>query len=418
MEKKLSIILVSEEYPEQNGDTCGGGISTVYYELAHGLADLGHDVWVITHTYNEEKQYLEGNVHVWKVKSYKILHLMKEGTKPLNIKCRSRAVLDAIISLLKIKSFDIIQFPEISGEGYYFYRIQNSLKGKEKLKEMKIEKRFRQMKSIVRFHSSTKPYRKLHNMLDEDDRIMMDMEKYMIQNCDWVVSPCRTTVEAIKSAMGLNYFPVTYIPNPIDCSLFVPKAKEKNKDAFIFGFVGKIRYIKGADTLIEAFAEIAKAEDNVELHIVGRDEYMKKEGCYYSELITKELPENIKKRITIIDHVPRNQLVSYYQNFDAFVFTSRDENFPNVLVEAMSCGLPVIASSVGGVPELLGIDNPSIQFEGGDSKGLANALFKLLKDSKLRDEARIYNRKRIENYFARQIVANEYLKVYNKLLSE
>jgi len=76
---RLSIILATNEYPTDERRTPGGGIGTVYYELANGLASIGHDVSVITQTRIKEESYFDNGVHVYKI--FPIYYIPEEQIK-------------------------------------------------------------------------------------------------------------------------------------------------------------------------------------------------------------------------------------------------------------------------------------------------------------------------------------------------
>ncbi|MFS0723253.1 glycosyltransferase family 4 protein [Paenibacillus sp. 1P07SE] len=106
---------------------------------------------------------------------------------------------------------------------------------------------------------------------------------------------------------------------------FKPMASKKNRDIFTVGWVGRIddpksRELKGYDIVLEALRGL-----EVKLDI-------------------RTFKEN---------YVPRSQMVHFYQNLDCFICSSRSEGLPNPLLEAAACGVPVIATKVGIVPELI-----------------------------------------------------------------
>jgi len=404
VDKKYSILFVSHEYPELNGNTGGGGIASVYYELSHGLANLGHDVWVLTRTYQNEETYMDGNVHVWRLPI-----TSSPGKRTLKVAQRSKAVWYAILNLVESKHFDFIHFAEVNAEGYYYLKNRSESQYKQKLGKTK---------AIVRLHSSTKPYKKFSNTLTEKEEKILEMEKFTLENCDQVIAPCTATVEAVKKAMNLKNIPVFYDSNPINEKIFSPKAYCKPSSYFTFGYVGKISEPKGSDILIKAFSELASSYPNIRLQMVGREMYFKNTKTLFSSPFMKNLPTCIRERIEIIGNIARNELVQYYHNFDAFVFPSRYESVPNSVLEAMSCRLPIAASRVGGIPELLGDTKYNLLVKPNDVNELVEAMKKLLSGSIFCQQSSRYNRNRVEMLFSREVVSKNYLKLYKKLLEE
>lgn len=402
---RLSIILATNEYPTDEWRTPGGGIGTVYYELANGLASLGHDVSVITQTKIRETSYFNNGVYIYKI--LPMYYIPEEQVKLKRAALKSlywsNAVSKKIISILSQKKIDIIQFPELDGQGYCFLKDI-----KDPLLMNYIESNF---KTIIRLHSFTKYYRKENNILSLVEQQRLELEKTALQNCDLVISSCHATAEAAKKYMNINNLKYEIIPNSVDTKLFKPKKrKNKNHDngKFIFGYVGKLRYAKGVDNIIKAFSVIAAENDNVELLLIGRE----KEYAYN---LISSLEEDIKERIKVIGQIPREKLVEYYQKFDCFILASRYESFPNTLLEAMSCGVPIIASDVGCVREIIG-NSPNIIFNPEDTKELIIAMNMMLKQPYIREEVGSYNRKIVELNYSRKTIAKQYVKLYRKIL--
>jgi glycosyltransferase involved in cell wall biosynthesis len=105
-------------------------------------------------------------------------------------------------------------------------------------------------------------------------------------------------------------------------------------------YVGRLTYEKGADRLLKIIQEVLKRKDDVFFLIIG-------DGPYKGRF------EKINGHLTIIDSVPIQEIDQYYKAADLFLFPSRREGVPNVVLEAISCGLPVISSRVGELPYLL-----------------------------------------------------------------
>ena len=396
--KPLSILFVTYEYPYPDGAFGGSGIATTYYELTQGLARRGHDITVLTHSPEGESSYIDGHVKVWRIPS----DPMRSDAYP-RVRSRSRAVAQALEQLLQRYAFDIIQFPEFNAEGYDFFQVRST------------NPLLRKPKVVVRLHSSSKPYKKQHRLLTPDEERNLRMERKQLQRCDLVISPCQATWDAVRRAVGLDQTkPVAFVGNAIDATLFSPVAKTAD-DRFVFGYVGKLSQAKGVDTIIQAFAQIAdRCGPDAELHLVGRPKSTGDGTNYYTRLI-KGLPKPIRRRIHHVNYVPRHELIQHYQSFRTFLFGSRNENVPNTLLEAMACGLPVIASRVGGVPELLGESNPSIMYDYGDVHALGEAMLTMYKDDKLRKRAGKHNRRRVAAHYDAIVILEDCEAVYRRL---
>jgi glycosyltransferase involved in cell wall biosynthesis len=99
---------------------------------------------------------------------------------------------------------------------------------------------------------------------------------------------------------------------------------------------------KGLDCLIEAMSELKK--DGAVLDLVGS-------GREYQRIARLVADRGLQRHVSMPGYVPSEQLYRYYHRADIFVLPSISESFGQVLLEAMSSGLPIVASAVGGIPE-------------------------------------------------------------------
>jgi glycosyltransferase involved in cell wall biosynthesis len=135
---------------------------------------------------------------------------------------------------------------------------------------------------------------------------------------------------------------ITVIYNLVRMDLFFPVKEKKDAESkFHFFSLGMSLYKKGFDILLAAYSRIAMLEAT-ELCIAGLDE---SEITELNEMITRYRIEN---RVTLRGRLSRDEVARTMQLADCFVLTSRFETFGVVFVEAMACGVPVIASKTGG----------------------------------------------------------------------
>jgi glycosyltransferase involved in cell wall biosynthesis len=113
------------------------------------------------------------------------------------------------------------------------------------------------------------------------------------------------------------------------------------KDEWVIGYVGRLAHIKGVDLLVEAFKQARRSMPHARLLVVGGGE---EEGKLRSRL-RQELADGIAQ---LEPDVPHEFLPEWYRAMDLFVMPSRYENYSNAVLEALSCGVPFLASNVGG----------------------------------------------------------------------
>ncbi len=157
--------------------------------------------------------------------------------------------------------------------------------------------------------------------------------------------------------------------------------------------VGRLQEQKNYSLLIETLAMLHAEGIPFTATIVG-------DGVLHAELHAQAREEGVSKELSFMGHLPYKQLQSEYEKADIFVSTSRWEGSPNVILEALSYALPVVATKVGGVSDVMtdGVDGLLIQ--SGDVKACAAALRTLLTDAQAREKYGMAAQARIRKDFS------------------
>ncbi len=166
----------------------------------------------------------------------------------------------------------------------------------------------------------------------------------------------------------------TVINNGVDVDTFKPRSRQECLERFpqleenegIIVFSGRLIGLKGISTLIDAFAQGAK-DSGMTLVLAGPGN----RELWEQRLRGQGVP---KDSYVFLGSVPYQRMPYLYPLADAFVLPSLSESFPMTVLEAMSCGLPVIASRVGGIPEMVTHGKDGLLVNPGDAKDLASAL--------------------------------------------
>lgn len=166
--------------------------------------------------------------------------------------------------------------------------------------------------------------------------------------------------------------PCGHDPVPMDL-------RAKAGDSISLLFVGHYRPRKGLHHLVEAFSGMGTCR--AVLHLVGR----KEDPEYFANLMRVVREHNAEDRIIFHGQVSDDELAHLYASADIFVFPSLWEGFGIVLLEAMSYGLPIIATDVAAIPELVKDGENGLLVEPGDVDGLAAAISRLVGDKGLRE---------------------------------
>jgi teichuronic acid biosynthesis glycosyltransferase TuaC len=183
--------------------------------------------------------------------------------------------------------------------------------------------------------------------------------------------------------LGINKNKVIVVPNGVDTEKFKPLGKENARSLLnltlkkkIVLYVGSLRSIKGLDYLIEAAKDFV--DTNTELYLVGRDDGLKK------SLMKKAQELNITDFLKFIGPVNHEDIPVWISASDILVLPSLSEGRPNVVLEALACEVPVVATDVGGIPELMINGETGYLVPAKNSLELSKKVDKLLEDEDLR----------------------------------
>lgn len=192
----------------------------------------------------------------------------------------------------------------------------------------------------------------------------------------------------------------------VDTKLFKPDNKIKKKKIILF--VGRLIKRKGINYLFQAFAESGKElKDNYQIWLVG-------DGPEKTNLINLGKKLGIYQKIKFLGIKNKKQLVDIYNQTKIFVLPSLNEGMSNVLLEAIACGLPLIATNVGGSREI--IKGNGFITSTKNSLALKTVLEKYASSEKLILD---HSKKSLErsNYFSWQKTVKKYLTLYQKCVA-
>ncbi len=207
---------------------------------------------------------------------------------------------------------------------------------------------------------------------------------------------------------------VNMIHNGIDHELFSPEKKNQeglDTDKPVVLFSGRFIALKGINILIKAMRQVISETKDVHFAFAGPEANMKWVRMFEHEGI----PSN---RYSFLGYIPHAEMPEIYSNSSIFVLPSLIESFPFSILEAMSSGSAVIASNVGGVPEIIddGVDGLLVQ--PGDPGILAKKiLFLLDNDSEIKKLSK-KAREKILREFTSEIMSDRTEKIYEQILKE
>ncbi|HKV49375.1 MAG TPA: glycosyltransferase family 4 protein, partial [Candidatus Acidoferrales bacterium] len=219
--------------------------------------------------------------------------------------------------------------------------------------------------------------------------------------CDRVVVPSTIAYRSFAE-FGMAHKTVI-VPTGVDTNAFSPRPRQENRDVFRACFVGRVELAKGAGYLLQAWKRLALP--NAELLLVGE---VKPE---MNALLRTHADASV--RMTGI--VPPQKLAEHYRESDVFVFPSVNEGLAQVLLEAMSSGLPVIASDYSGAVDCVTDGKEGFVIPVRDVDRLAEAILWCYQH---RDETRamgIAARAKIETQFTLEHYNQRQIALYRDL---
>lgn len=239
--------------------------------------------------------------------------------------------------------------------------------------------------------------------------IIHQFEKITYPRLNAIITNSHYTSNILISKYPVNPHKVHTIHKSIDLNLYctLPRFSNLNHPPRIL-FVGGNMQRKGLPTLIFASQQIIKIFPDCEFLVVGKDNAENK-----MKSLTEKL--GVHNHFIFWGWQDQAQLIQLYRKSDIFVLPSLTEAFGVVILEAMACGIPVIASNVGGIPEIITDGENGILVPPDDSKILAEVIINLLQDNLFRENL-IKNAFTTIKKFDVSIMMNETYKIYSSLI--
>ena len=191
---------------------------------------------------------------------------------------------------------------------------------------------------------------------------------------------------------------------PVERFSMVRPTLDRNKP-FVFGAIGRLAPVKCYDQMIDAFREVSEKAPRSELHIVG-------DGPLFDELNAHVKNTGMQDRVFVKG--ARLDVKEVLRSFDVFVVSSSSEGVPMVVLEAMSSGLPVVSTRVGGVPEVVVEGKFGWLCEANDKQALAKLMLEAWEAPDLRERGREAAEYAVRYDISK--VAENYMAVYESCL--
>lgn len=234
---------------------------------------------------------------------------------------------------------------------------------------------------------------------------------------DRIIAPSSAILEKLCVDENVKTEQTVEIGNGVDLRRFICVTQESKieakrlleipDEAFCIGCIANLKEVKGHRYLIEAFSKLSQEQRAVYLVLVGEGELR---SILESQSQTTPYPD----RIMFLGH--RDDVSVLLHAFDILVSSSLSEGLSNALIEGAATGIPIVATKVGGNPDIVNDGINGYLVEPEDSVQLKTAIRKLLVNSEKRLMMGISAREMIESRYSLQTINKRYLKFYEELM--
>lgn len=357
----MRIAFVSQEYPPE---TAHGGIATQTAMKARAMAARGHAVWVLAHGREERREHVEAGITVIRAPG------VDQGWAPRTEEVRwahhSARVAAELERLRERTPLDLVDFAEYGAEGWAHLLERGPWDA---------------MPVTVQLHG---PLVMLAHTIgwpepgSELYRVGTMMEEASVRLADAVYSSSRCSARWCAAEYGLELARTPILHTGVDTRAFAPARRPRREGPPVIAFAGRVAASKGADVLVRAAVRLLPRFPDLRLALIGRGH----EG-FVAGLRAEAAAAGLA--LELAGPLPREALPARLAGADVFAAPSLYEGGPGfVILEAMACGLPVVASAGSGAAESVRDGETGLLVPPGDETALAGALERLLADRELR----------------------------------
>ena len=245
-------------------------------------------------------------------------------------------------------------------------------------------------------------------------RFSLPVLSAIVASADLITTNSRYTKQQIEALVPLQC-PCRVIPMGVSPSNNPPSQKNSHNHTILF--VGRLVEWKGIDTLIRSMTIVRKAIPDSRLNIVG-------EGLLREPLRRLVQDTGLTDAVCFCGRLSDEDLIKHYDSASILVLPSRAfqglvmEGLGVVLLEAMSQGIPVIGSNIGGIPDIIDDGRNGFLFQSEDEKNLAEKIIILLSDAVLAERFRQSGYDTVRTRFSWENISRQFSETYELVLDE
>ncbi|AKB69079.1 glycosyltransferase family 4 protein [Methanosarcina mazei] len=241
-------------------------------------------------------------------------------------------------------------------------------------------------------------------------RFILDpyFEKKALSDADRIITVSEYMKNRVDKILGMNSKTV-YIPNGVDCNKYNYIENSYKRNHFSIFYLGRLLKIKGLDILIKALPIVKKSIPDIHLYVAGNGSQ-----CEKIRVLVREL--GLERNVTFLGFIySEREKIDTLKSMDIFAIPSRFESSSIVLIEALAAGIPVVATNVGGMPEILDYGKYGILVEPDNPVRLAEGIIKLLDNPELRRKLSEDGKERVKDYSWDKITKKT-IEVYHSII--
>ena len=213
------------------------------------------------------------------------------------------------------------------------------------------------------------------------------------------------SLKFMSNMVTADHYPPVLVPNFIDDDVFAHRTvgRQAAHGRLRVLFVGWVTAMKGCREILEVARQLPEAD----FALIGP--------------IMADMQTHLQKRpanVTLYGTLEHLEVLREMCASDVFLFPSFTEGFPNAVLEAMSVGLPVVATRVGAIPEMIEDGKGGLLFEHADIASLVRAIRTLMDDASLRGAMGQFNREKSRAHYAYSVVTSQLTALYNLAASD
>jgi len=222
------------------------------------------------------------------------------------------------------------------------------------------------------------------------------VSKTIIKNADSVIALTNNMKMVMQTIYNRD---IAVIPNGINIENYrdeLDEHKRENSGKRIL-FVGRLDPVKGVQYLLKAMEIVCEVLPDAKLILVGDGEEREKLECLTNSL-------GMRDRVQFVGRIPHEKIPDYLYQADIFVLPSLSEGLAIVILEAMACGLPIVATRVGGVPDIIEDGVNGYMVESGDFQEMAKKIIFILENQPVMHLISKNNRLKVQEYDWKNVI--------------